>query len=219
MTATSPTVEAPPAPWRPPSPLPESCESERLVIRYWRPEHAPAMLAALDVDRSSFLPHLPWTAVDNLNVAQCTYKIEQWRRDRERSSPPVDEFVLGIFDRSTGDVVGGTGLHRIRLAIHQAEIGYWVRPDRRSTGLCTEAVRALIGWAFSAQDQGGWGLRRIEILCAGSNGASQAVPRKLGLREEVRLRAHRWLPGIGWDDTLGWGVLASEWADRSPQSR
>jgi RimJ/RimL family protein N-acetyltransferase len=37
------------------------------------------------------------------------------------------------------------------------------------------------------------------------------VPEKLGLRRELAARADRWVPGFGWDDSLGWGVLAEEW--------
>ena len=39
----------------------------------------------------------------------------------------------------------------------------------------------------------------------------QRVPQKLGLRQEVNKRAERWVDGIGWDGTLGWGVLSEEW--------
>lgn len=214
MTSSKLTVEAQPAPWRPSSPLPGECRTERVLIRYWRPEDAPAALAAIEIDRASFLPYLPFMETDNQNEAQVVYHFERMRRDRERATPVADDFVMGMFDAASGDVIGGTGLHRAVHAAHQAEIGYWVRADRRREGLCTEAVSGLISWALRPQSDGGWGLRRIEILCAASNTASQAVPRKLGLREEVRQRAHRWLPGVGWDDTLGWGVLASEWAGR-----
>lgn len=169
------------------------------------------MLEALDIDRSAYWPWLPWTRADNQNLAQCIYVIERMRRDRERINPPADDFTLGIFDRATGAVLGGTGLHRIHHPSHQAEIGYWMRPDRRRQGLTTEAVAGLISWAFTPTTRGGWGLRRIEILCAAANAASQAVPMKLGLRREIHLRAHRWVEGIGWNDTLGWGVLAEEW--------
>ncbi len=166
------------------------------------------MLAAIEVDRSSLLPWLPWAAVDNRSVAECIYQIERMRRHGEAND---DNFVLGIFDRATGTPLGGTGLHRIHAESHQAEIGYWMRSDRRREGLCTKAVAHLISWAFRDPGDGGWGLRRLEIACASRNVASQRVPRKLGLVQEVTQRQHRFLPGIGWDDTLAWGVLREEW--------
>lgn len=169
------------------------------------------MLQALDAGRESYLPWLPWVKVDNRTVAECTFNIERFRRDRERKEPVCNDFVLGIFDRHSGAAVGGTGLHRMELASYHAEIGYYIRPDRRGQGLCTEAIAGLITWAFTAQSAGGWGLRRLDIYCGGRNLASSGVPRKLGLRQEVHQVNKRWVEGHGWDDNLGWGVLVEEW--------
>lgn len=200
-----------PAPWRAPSPLAGRFETERLVLRFWEPTDAAGMLAAINVERDSFLPWLPWVRVDNRTVEECVSAIERMRAKRERAEPPADDFTIGIFERSTGLPLGGTGLHRIQHEWHEAEIGYWVRSDWRGRGVCTEAVAGLISWAMMEQARGGWGLRRIHIRCSAQNAASQRVPRKLGLREEARLVGERWTVGAGWDDTLVWGVLREEW--------
>ena len=164
------------------------------------------MFAAIQIDRQTFLPWLPWIGTDNRSVAECIYQIERFRRNRELR--PLPEIVLGIFDRTTGNVVGGTGLHDIHPASHQAEIGYWIRADLRGRGLCAEAVAGLIAWCLAPSSEGGWGLRRLEIRCSAANVASARVPQKLGLVEEARLRRHRWVEGVGWDDTLIFAVVA-----------
>lgn len=175
------------------------------------------MLDALNADRASFLPWLPWVLADNRTLDECSAAIERFRIKADRQDPPADDFVIGIFDRASGLPLGGTGLHRIVHAWHEAEIGYWIRPDRRAQGLCTEAVAGLISWAFTPHERGGWGLRRLHIRCAGRNAASQRVPAKLGLRHEARLVRERWTDGLnspipsGWDDTLVWGVVTEEW--------
>jgi RimJ/RimL family protein N-acetyltransferase len=197
-----------PAPWKAPSPLPTRFETRRLVIRFWEPEDANSLLEGIEQDRSAFLPWLPWVKSDNRNLAECVFNIERFRRTRETTA---DDFVLGLFDRETGHAVGGTGLHRMHAPSHHGEIGYFMFPDKRRQGLCTEAVAGLISWAFIHQNAGGWGLRRLDIFCAAGNIASQRVPRKLGLRQEVNKSADRWVDGIGWDGTLGWGVLSEEW--------
>ncbi|MBX3404436.1 MAG: GNAT family N-acetyltransferase [Phycisphaeraceae bacterium] len=202
---------AAPAPWRAPDPLPGSFDTARLTLRFWKPPDAAAMLAAIDIDRGAFLPWLPWVREDNRTVEECASAIERQRGKRERTDPPADDFTIAIFERASGAVIGGTGLHRVNHAAHEAEIGYWVRADRRREGLCAEAVAGLITWAFARAEAGGWGLRRIHIRCAGGNEASQRVPTKLGLRMEGRLRKDRWVDGRGWDDTLIWGVLVGEW--------
>lgn len=197
-----------PPPWSPPRPLPAPLETERLVLRFQEADDAPGMFDAIEADRASLLPWLPWAAVDNRSVAECTYHIERFRRAREDTHP---EFAMGMFDRETGEFVGGIGFHRLNLEIAQGEIGYWVRGDRARRGLCSEAVAALISSGLTPQDQGGWGFRRIIILCAEPNVASRRVPEKLGLRLEVRAKGDRWLDGLGFVGTLAWGVNTDEW--------
>lgn len=200
-----------PAPWSPPTPLPGRHETPRLVLRWWTSDDAAPMLAALNHERSTHLPWLPWVAADNRSIAECIFNIERFRRERDRPTPTPEDFTLGIFDRASGAVVGGTGLVRVRHTIHEAELGYWIRADRRCEGLCTEAVAGLLSWAFTPQRSGGWGLRRVHIRCSAKNAASARVPEKLGLRREACFAGDRWTDGIGWDDTLVYAVLASEW--------
>ncbi|MFG0326096.1 MAG: GNAT family N-acetyltransferase, partial [Phycisphaerales bacterium JB037] len=121
------------------------------------------------------------------------------------------DFVLGIFERSGGMLVGGTGLHRLAAETGQAEIGYWMRADRQGRGYATEACGGLISSALTPQIEGGWGFRRMTILCSTENGASAAVPRKLGIPLEQRIRLDRWIDGVGFTGTLGFGVLCDEW--------
>jgi ribosomal-protein-serine acetyltransferase len=200
-----------PAPWTPPSPLPVARRTERTVLRYFVPEDAERFLAALNVERHTYLPWLPWVSNDNRSIAEAIFNFERFRRERERAAPTPDNFVIGIFDGGTGDVIGGTGLHRVVHAHHEAEIGYWVRADRRRQGLCAEATAGMISWGLAAQSEGGWGFHRVFIRVAGTNESSQRVPRKLGLNQDGRLRGDRWVPSVGWDDTLVWSVLAEEW--------
>lgn len=200
-----------PPPWIAPDPLPDRLDTPRLTLRFWRAEDAAGLLEAIDVDRPLLTRWMPWPADDNRNAAECVFNIERFRRAREKKDGPPEGYAIGIFDRATGVVAGGTGLHRIDPAIGQAEIGYWIRPDRHRRGLCTEAVESLLGWALAPQARGGWGLRRIVILCAEPNVASRAVPEKLGLRREVFAKKDRWLDGEGWVGTIGFGVDAEEW--------
>lgn len=198
-----------PTPWTAPTPLPGPIVTERLIVRWWAPEDAASLHAAVAMNRAALAAWLPWPAHEHQNVHQTNYDIERMRRDRENAS--TLEFTLGIVDRKTGEAVGGTGLHRVHAPSHEAEIGYWIRPDLHRRGMCAEAVRHLISAAMMPQSRGGWGLRRIHIRCAGRNVASAGVPRSIGLREEARLVQDRWLDGQGWDDTLVFGVLEQEW--------
>jgi len=98
-----------------------------------------------------------------------------------------ESFVMGIFDRSEDQVLGGTGLHP-RIGPGGLEIGYWVRASATRQGLATETAAALTRVGFEVCEAD-----RIEIRIEPRNVASFGVPRKLGFVEEATLR--RRLPG------------------------
>jgi len=197
-----------PAPWTAPDPLPLPIETPRLVLRAYTHDDAPALLDAVESSRDRLLPWLPWAGTDNRSLPECHYTIERFARDM--AGQDCQMYVLGVFERDTGQLVGGTGLHSIRPERHDAEFGYWTRLDRHRTGVCTEASRHLITSAFTPQPHG-WGLRRLVVFANASNAASAGVPTKIGLRREIESKRERWVDGLGWDDWLGWGVLAEEW--------
>lgn len=200
-----------PSPWLAPAPLPQQTTGARVTLRPWTVEDASGMLEALEDDRESFLPWLPWTVTHNRTVDECCSAIGRLQEARIRTDPPANDFTLGIFERDSGRVIGGTGLHRVLAHAHEAEIGYWIRADRRRRGLCAEAVALLISWAFTPVERGGWNLRRIHIRCAGANASSRKVCESLGLNREAILVKERWVPSVGWDDTIVWGVLREGW--------
>jgi ribosomal-protein-serine acetyltransferase len=204
----APTPLVRPAPWRAPDPMPARFETPRITLRFWREADAPELLNAVNEDRESLLPWLSCFRADYRTIGQCYYNIDRFRRQQQ--SGDAREYIIGAFDRTTGAAIGGTGFYQLDRDSHSAEIGYWLRPSRRGEGLCAEMVRGLLSWSFALQPAG-WGLRRIEIFCAGNNTASRRIPKALGLRQEYTARAARWLEGIGWEDTIGWGVTADEW--------
>ena len=197
-----------PAPWAEPEPLPMPIESERLVLRWLEPRDARSLHEAVEEDRDSLLPWLPWAEDDHATVEASARRIAWF--EGIRADPDQLDYTMGLFERSTGALLGGSGLHRIIPAWRDAEVGYWLRASRRGEGFCTESTVGLITSAFEQ-----WGFRRIRLVCAGGNTPSQGVPARLGIRLEGRERANRWVDGRGWEDTLTYGVLREEWdADR-----
>ena len=71
-----------------------------------------------------------------------------------------------------------------------AEAGYWLRREARGQGAATTAVRLVSGWAFTKL-----GIRRLNLLTAPENAASQRVAERAGFTREGLLRA--WLPTSG----------------------
>jgi RimJ/RimL family protein N-acetyltransferase len=94
-----------------------------------------------------------------------------------------EDVTLGIFDRQTGRLLGGSGLHRIDWTIRRFEIGYWLRESAVGHGYVTEAVQVLTRFAFEHLSA-----NRVEIRMDTRNTRSRAVPERLGFVYEGCLR-------------------------------
>jgi ribosomal-protein-serine acetyltransferase len=86
-----------------------------------------------------------------------------------------------------------------------AEIGYWVRSDETSKGICTEAAGAILGQAF-----GSMGFHKVIMRIAVGNVASTRVAEKLGFTKEGTLREELLIRGNWVDHTL-WSLLDREY--------
>ena len=132
----------------------------------------------MDSSLQHLRPWLPWAHEEPQPLEE---KVELLRRFRGQFDLGQD-FIYGILWCDESEAVGGTGLHT-RRGEGTFEIGYWIRESRAGQGLCTEAVAALTRVGFE------WcGIDRIEIRVDPENGASLAIPRKLGFVEEGTLR-------------------------------
>ena len=184
-------------------------ETERLVLRLPTHEDARQVFEAVEANRRSLHPWMPWPQTENRSIGQTHYTIETFLRQLD--ADPVSNVPVFICDRKTGAYLGGTGLHDFHPLTHQAETGYWVTQDRRGAGLCTEAVVAMTDLSLRSPSEGGLGLRRLEIRCSADNAPSARVAEKAGYALEGRLRAHRWIDGLGWSDTLIFGTTCDAW--------
>ncbi len=209
------TAPTRPPPWKPPSPFPTRFETPRLLLRVLTADDAPTLFRAIDESRDALLPWLPWVKGDHRTSAESLFHIERTRRCRDAwPFPPGDPnsgYFFGIFDKASGDLVGGTGFNRLDPDNLAAETGYWIRADRRCRGFATDACAASISWGFTPQNQGGFGFRRIHLFVWGPNTASRRVLAKLGLRQESAAKAFGWVEPLGWCDRYTWGVLHHEW--------
>jgi RimJ/RimL family protein N-acetyltransferase len=134
--------------------------------------------------------------------------------DPEKNRPSIDEegqaLNLAVIVRDTGALVGDVMLF-YRSAEHQSgEMGYVLNPDYQGNGYATEACRALLDLAFD-----GLKLHRVIARIDERNGASAAVLRRLGMRQEAVLVENEWFKGE-WTNEIDFAILASEW--RMPQA-
>src|SRR5690606_8710437 len=99
--------------------------------------------------------------------------VEQRREfidDVNRKYDEGEDYTLGIFDRTTGEFIGGTGFH-VRTEPHRLEIGYWIDAGHEGKGLVTETAAALtlVGLAYA-------GSEIVGVAHVPSNTRSASVP-------------------------------------------
>lgn len=195
--------------WCAPNPVRCRLETPRLIVRCYTLDDAPALHRLIVANRAYLLPWMPWARQHDNPAATARYVAEQVLACT--AGPAFTGLGVGVFERDTGELVGGTGVHDVRSDTASCETGYWIRADRRNRGYATEACARVISWALSPPAEGGLGLRRVRAYCSGANAPSRRVLEKLGLTHEVRQRDDLYVETLGPTDRLGWGVLASEW--------
>ena len=196
--------------WTPPDPLPLPIETPRLVIRAYEVSDAAVLFRTIETHRQSLLPWMPWARVAHKDIEQSLSFI-LGERMHMRELDKLSRLALGVFDRESGELLGGHGIHDIRRDSASCESGYWLAPTHQRKGLATEATRHMLSWALRPQDEGGMGLNRVRIYCSDLNERSLRIPQRIGLRREVEQREDYYVEGVGLTARLGWGVLASEW--------
>lgn len=157
--------------------IPDSFQTERLIIRSPRAGDGAAMNAAVRESLAHLKPWMPW-ADHEPTVDESE---ELVRRGAARWILREDLWLL-LFRKSDGLYVGGSGLHRINWSTPSFEIGYWVRKSLEGQGYVTEAVAAITDIAFMAVSA-----ERVEIRCDTRNERSAAVARRAGYTLEATL--------------------------------
>ena len=152
--------------------LPDTVVAGYLELHRWRPDHLDRLQDAVKASFTELHRWMPWaetmpTPVEQLEVL----------RAGEAAFDDGREWSYMLIEPESDQLVGAAGLHP-RSGPGSIEIGYWVRTDRTGRGHATAAAKALAESAFTCLAD----VHRVEIRMDRANGASAAIPRKLGYR-------------------------------------
>ncbi len=156
----------------------EELRGERVIVRPYREEDAPALYESVAESREHIRPWLPFADFHQTVEESLIWIIEQRAKWILRQS-----MNCAILDAATGRYLGGTGLHPREWSIPSFEIGYWLRASAEGHGYMMEAVQLLTNFAFNKL-----GAKRVEIQCDERNIRSANVARRLGYKQEGLLR-------------------------------
>ncbi|HEX8464437.1 MAG TPA: GNAT family N-acetyltransferase [Abditibacterium sp.] len=160
--------------------FPDHFETSRLLIRAPRAGDGAQLNAAVHESWEELRIWMPWAkTLPSLEESEANLR-QAAARWIERS-----DLRLNLFSKATGELVGGSGLHRIDWNVPRMEIGYWQRTKFCGQGLMTEAVRAIAAFALEEL-----GAQRVEICCDARNEPSRRVAERAGFGLEATLRNH-----------------------------
>ena len=130
---------------------------------------------------------------------------EAWIDSQAKNLIAGKEVTFAVALAETGELIGAVSLLDIQAG-HQAEIGYWFGKAHWGKGYGTEALQAVLRYAFTDL-----GLQRVHGRCLARNPASGRVMLKNGFRHEGLRRGHSLKWGVLEDVEL-YGILRDEWA-------
>jgi RimJ/RimL family protein N-acetyltransferase len=145
--------------------------------------------------------YLDWKARDKTEAKSAFEAM----RKQTRLTRPGDILTLAIVRKTDGAVMGHVSLRWTDATAGQGEIRFAIAPAYRGNGYATEAVKAMMTFAFEQ-----YRLHRIFAVTAGANEASAKLLRRIGMRLEAHYREHALFMGE-WDEELHFAVLAREW--------
>lgn len=179
-----------------PSPPPYHVLTERLRLRPYAPGDAASLRDTVAANRAHLGPWLPW-AMDEETLEE---RVE-WVLSSRAAFEAGRDYAYGAFDRESGALVGGAGLHT-RCGAGGLEIGYWVAEPFVRRGLATEMAGALTRVAIERCE-----CVRVEIRVDPRNAPSLGIPEKLGYEREGLLR-RRVLHHGEWLDLVSFSMVA-----------
>lgn len=119
---------------------------------------------------------------------------------------------IAIEEAATGALLGDCALHVKEDDPRQAEIGFTLARGYRGKGYATEAVEAVLEYAF-----GTLGLHRVTAITDARNAAAARLLQRVGMRREGHYLQNVWFKGA-WGDEFSFAILRDEWAARQRRS-
>ena len=174
---------------------------ERRALRLLDESDAGELYAVIETNRAHLARWMPWAETHGFDDA--VDHLEEKRLQVEANDGFEAAVVLA------GRIVGVTGFHAVDWLNRSTSIGYWLAADAEGRGLMTAAVTALLDHAFFE-----WDLHRVIIEVVVGNERSQAIPERLGFRQEAILREAKLVHG-SYEDTRLYAMLAPDWAARA----
>ncbi|QTF08502.1 GNAT family N-acetyltransferase [Brenneria izadpanahii] len=151
-----------------------SLTTPRLLIRPCNTDDVSQLVDAVQESVETVGRWLSWCNAE-YGAAQST----QWVMQCKHHIQAGVAFDFGIFNKTSGKLLGAIGINNIQPMYQMGNIGYWVRQSAQRQGIALEAVETIIPFGFRQL-----GLTRLEIVAGEHNYPSRRIAENAGARFE-----------------------------------
>jgi ribosomal-protein-alanine N-acetyltransferase len=171
--------------------------TNRLFLRPLQLADAESMYLgwATDMDVVKYLSWKPHISVDETKRI-----ISYWM-----SNYPDPKFYVWGIQLKNGSLIGTISIHSVHDGFERGEVGYALMKRYWNQGYMTEALEALLAYAFGVV-----GFNRLEAHHSIYNPASGAVLIKTGFQHEGVLRQY-YRSNDGFQDSSLYSILKKDW--------
>jgi len=131
-----------------------------------------------------------YSDMNNIKISSCLlgvphpFKLKDacdWIKHCEKTQKqkPREEFVLAITIKGKNKMIGEVIISETDHHQKKAELVYWLSETHWRKGIISEALKAVIDFAFNKLN-----LRRLEVSAFAENKASNELAKKLGFKYE-----------------------------------
>ena len=177
----------------------QTIETQRLILRGFKPEDAPAMYRNWASD-PQVTKYLRWPA--HSSEAVSAYVVQDWINNYRK--PDFYQWAI-ILKENGSEPIGSIGGFDGNDQIVKIEIGYCMGRNWWGRGIMTEALRAVMAYLFREVEA-----NRLEAKHDSNNPHSGAVMKKCGMRYEGTSRASQ-RNNQGICDAVHYALLRSDW--------
>jgi ribosomal-protein-serine acetyltransferase len=181
-------------------PSPVILNNPPVSLRPWHEDYAGALHEAVQESVAHVGRWLPWC-----HAGYGLGEARTWIAFCQQHWNSGEQYDFAVFD-AQDRLLGGVGLNKLDERDLCANLGYWLRNSATGHGHATCAGRALARFAFEAL-----ALRRIEIVAAVGNLASQRCAERIGASREGIARQRVFLHGQS-EDAVVYGLLPGDLA-------
>jgi RimJ/RimL family protein N-acetyltransferase len=158
--------------------LPNAVIGERVVVRHYADEDAPALHRALEEAREHLRPWLP-----GFEQTRSYDDVLEAIRRTQAQWALRESFSVGVWSCERAVLYGEVRLRPADWEVPSFDLSYWAHPAAQGRGYLSEAVRLVLDLAFNTL-----GARRVAILCEPRNARSRRLAERLGFVLEGCLR-------------------------------